>query len=90
MMTNTSTNMTPHEKNLMKQYAVPTPPKHATHAYLLVAKEDNFGKIGRATVTLKDFSSLLGTKGKVQYGRYTRDGWMKEGKTFQWDGKKAI
>ena len=53
MMTNTSTNMTPHEKNLMKQYAVPTPPKHATHAYLLVAKEDNFGKIGRATVTLK-------------------------------------
>ena len=89
-MNNTLTNMTPHEKNLMKQFEVPLPPRHATHAYILVAREDNFGKVGRATVTLKDFSSLLGTKGKVQYGRYTRDGWMKEGKAFQWDGEKAI
>ena len=89
-MNNTLTNMPPHEKNIMKQFEVPLPPRHATHAYILVAREDNFGKVGRATVTLKDFSSLLGTKGKVQYGRYTRDGWRKEGKAFEGDGKKAI
>ena len=82
--------MTPHEKNLMKGFDVPVPPKHATHAYLLVPKKDNFGRVGKATVVLKDFSSLLGTKGKIQYGRYIRAGWVKEGKSFQWDGKKAI
>jgi hypothetical protein len=82
--------MTPHERNLMKQFNTPTPHKDATHAYLLVPKEANRGKVGKATVGLKDFSSLVGTSGKVQYGRYARDGWIKLGKSFRWDGEKAI
>ena len=91
MMTNGLTNMTPHERNIIKQFDVPLPPAAATHAYLLVPKEYNrTGRVGKATVQLKDFSSLLGSKGKIQYGRYIRAGWVKEGKPFQWDGKKAI
>jgi len=89
-MTNGLTNMTPHEKNVMKQFDVPLPPKYATHAYLLVPKEVNRGRIGKATVRLKDFSSLVGTQGKIQYGRYVRAGWVKEGRSFQWNGEKAI
>jgi len=74
----------------MKQFDVPTPHKDATHAYLLVPREANRGKVGKATVILKDFSSLMGTSGKIQFGRYVRTGWVKLGKVFQWDGEKSI
>lgn len=39
---------------------------------------------------LKDFDTLAGAAGKVTYGRYTREGWVKCGKPYNWDGKKAI
>ena len=81
--------MTPYERNLMKSYAVPVPHKDATHAYLLCPK-DYRGKVGKATVAIKDFDTLLGSAGKIQYGRYMRKGWVKLGKSFQWDGQKEI
>ncbi len=68
----------------MKGFEVPQPPKIATHAYLLTANKK------KATVPLKDFDTLAGAAGKITYGRYTRQGWEKIGKGFQWDGKKAI
>lgn len=76
--------MTPYEKNLMKGFEVPQPTKEATHAYLLTPNKK------KATVPLKDFDTLAGAEGKVTYGRYTREGWVKCGKSFNWDGSKAV
>ena len=63
--------MTPYEKNLMKGFEVPQPTKEATHAYLLTPNKK------KATVPLKDFDTLAGAAGKVTYGRYPREGWVK-------------
>ena len=76
--------MTAYEKNLMKGFEVPQPEKDATHAYLFTPNKK------KATVPLKDFDTLVGTEGKITYGRYTRSGWQKCGKAYGWDGNKAI
>ena len=89
MMINILNKMTPYEKNLMKSFEVPLPHKDVTHAYLLCTK-DYRGKVTKATVPIKDFDTRVGSAGKIQYGRYTREGWVKHGKGFQWDGKKAV
>jgi hypothetical protein len=76
--------MTPYEKTLMKSFEVPLPAKEATHAYLFTKDKK------KATVPLKDFDTLVGSAGKITYGRYVRTGWMAVGKAYKWDGKKAI
>ena len=76
--------MTPYEKSLMKGFEVPLPAKEATHAYLFTTNKK------KATVPLKDFDTLIGSAGKIAYGRYIRAGWLQCGKTFKWDGKKSI
>ena len=89
MTTNILTDMTPYERSLMKGFEVPRPHVDATHAYLLCPK-DHRGRQGKATVLIKNFDTLVGSAGKIQFGRYIRKGWVKCGKAFQWDGKKAI
>ena len=68
----------------MKSFEVPLPTPDATHAYLFTANKK------KATVSLKDFDTLVGSSGKITYGRYARAGWLPLGKGFKWDGKKAI
>ena len=80
--------MTPYEKSLMKGFEVPLPAKDATHAYLFTANKK------KATVPLKDFDTLIGTIGKITYGKYSGVGrsraWARCGKAFDWNGEKAV
>ena len=68
----------------MKSFEVPLPAKEATHAYLFTTNKK------KATVPLKDFDTLIGSAGKITYGRYIRAGWLACGKAFKWNGKKAV
>jgi len=82
--------MTPYERSLMKGFEVPLPAKDATHAYLFIGGPNK----KKATVPLKDFDTLIGSIGKITYGKYSgvgrSRGWARCGKAFNWNGEKAV
>ena len=70
----------------MNGITIPNPPKKATHVLLLVEN----GK--KATVNIKDFDTLLGTKGSFQYIQRDNRGKtiQKWGDLWKWSGEEVV